>query len=240
MKLIIIIPAYNEEKTIGRVIKNIPRNISGVGRIEILVVDDGSSDRTAREAKKAGADWVLRNSLNRGLASSFKNGLEEALQHNADIILNIDADFQYNPAEIPKLVKPVLAGDADMVIGNRQVRGLKHMPFVKKWGNILLSWLLRSILRNNVSDASCGFRTFSRKCALKIDIRSGYTYTLESIIQATLQGMRIKEVPVEFRKRDYGKSRLIKSLFRHMIFSVITILKTYIRYAKHKRHFVFL
>lgn len=136
MKLIVIIPAHNEEKTIAKVIREIPRNIAGVEKTEVLVIDDGSTDNTAKTAKEAGADRVISNFSNRGLAYSFKMGLEEALKNGADIIVNTDVDFQYNQTEIPKLIQPILRGEAEMVIGNRQIRNLAHMPLAKKCGNI--------------------------------------------------------------------------------------------------------
>jgi glycosyltransferase involved in cell wall biosynthesis len=230
MKIVIIIPAYNEEKTIGKVIKEIPKNILGLDQIRVIVIDDGSDDKTIKKAESAGVDYIIKNRTNRGLALAFKKGLEEALFKGANIIVNIDADYQYNSKEIPKLVEPILEDKADMVIGDRQVRKLKHMSFIKKYGNILLSWTMRVVLKNKVNDASSGFRAFNRKCASKIKISSNYTYTLESIIQAVLQGIRIEEVPIVFREREEGESRLIKSLFKHITFSISTIIRTYRQY----------
>lgn len=230
MKLIVTIPAYNEEKSIAKVIKEIPREIERIDRVEILVIDDGSIDRTKEIAKEAGADYVLSNPSNQGLAYSFKKGLEKALELKADIIVNIDADLQYNAQEIPKLIQPILDGKAEMVIGNRQVRKLAHMKFAKKYGNILLSWTMRKALKNKVSDASSGFRAFSGECASKLNIFSNHTYTHETIIQCTFQNMRIGEVPVEFRKREEGPSRLIKSIWGYVKLSGATTVRVCLMY----------
>ena len=231
MKLFVTIPAYNEEKTISKVIKGIPRDIPEVDSVKVIVINDGSTDRTEAEAQKAGADYIISNQSNRGLGYSFRRGLNVALKKGGDIVLNIDADSQYNPAEIPKLIKPILENRADMLIGNRQVRKLKHMPLIKKWGNTMISWLMRVILRNKISDASPGFRAFSKECASRLNIKSNYTYTLESLVQCTFQKMRIKEIPIEFRKRKYGQSRLIKSLFKHIVWSVIAVSRSYLSCA---------
>jgi len=231
MKLIVTIPAYNEEKTIARVIKEIPRNIAGINEVKVLVINDGSSDDTVRIAKEAGADYIISNPGNQGLAYSFRRGLETALKLGADIIVNTDADFQYNQTEIPKLIQPILRGEAEMVIGNRQVKQLDHMPPVKKYGNRIMSWTIRWLLKNKISDASSGFRAFSRECSLRLNIFSHHTYTHETIIQCTLQRMRITEVPVEFRKREGGKSRLIKSLWGYITLAVSTIIRVYLMYS---------
>lgn len=231
MKLVVIIPAYNEEKTVAKVIQEVPRNIEGIDRVEVLVIDDGSSDDTRKTAQKAGADYVVSNPGNRGLAYSFKRGMENALKLKADIIVNIDADFQYNPREIPKLIQPVLNGKAEMVIGNRQVRNLAHMSIAKKYGNMFLSWALRKLLNNDASDGSSGFRAFSRECALRLNIYSPHTYTHETIIQCALQKMRIAEVPVEFRKREWGQSRLIRNLFDYVKSAGAAIIRAYFMYS---------
>ena len=231
MKLIVTIPAYNEEKTIARVIKEIPRNIAGINEVKVLVINDGSSDDTVRIAKEAGTDYIISNPGNQGLAYSFRRGLETALKLGADIIVNTDADFQYNQTEIPKLIQPILRREAEMVIGNRQVKQLDHMPPVKKYGNRIMSWTIRWLLKNKISDASSGFRAFSRECSLRLNIFSHHTYTHETIIQCTLQRMRITEVPVEFRKREGGKSRLIKSLWGYITLAVSTIIRVYLMYS---------
>jgi len=234
MKLIVTIPAYNEEKSIAKVIKEVPRKIEGIDEVKILVINDGSTDKTVEIAKEAGADYIISNPDNKGLAFSFSKGLKNALKLGADIIVNADADFQYNQTEIPKLIRPILENKAEMVIGNRQVETLSHMKWTNKYGNILGSWILRKMLKNKVTDASSGFRAFSKECALRLNILSGHTYTHETIIQCTMQKMRIMEIPVEFRKREAGNSKLILNVLTHIKKSAATIIRIYLTYEPFK------
>lgn len=234
MKIVVIIPAYNEEKTISKVIKEIPKSIEKIDEIKTLVINDGSCDQTVRKAKKAGADYIIENRTNRGLAFTFKRGLEFALEKEADIIVNIDADYQYDPKEIPKLVKPVLENEADMVVGNRQIKKLSHMSFIRKKGNLILSWFVSQLINKRINDVASGFRAFSKKCVKKINIDSNYTYTHEITIQAIFQGTRILEVPIKFRERKNDKSRLIKNILIYFFRSIGPILRTYFRYKPNK------
>lgn len=234
MKLIVMIPAYNEQETIGKVIQEIPREIVGVDEVRILVLDDGSTDDTARKARDAGADWVISNMHNLGLARTFKIGLEEALKKGADIIVNTDADFQYNQREIPKLIAPIVDNSAHMVIGNRQIRKLDHMPWGNKYGNLFGSFILRLLTGSHIRDASSGFRAFSRECALRLNLRSIHTYTHETIIQTVNLDLPITEIPIEFRRRMAGESKLIRSLFSHIKESAKTILRTVVTYKPFK------
>jgi len=228
-----MIPAYNEEKTIGKVIEEIPRKIEGIDSVEVLVIDDGSTDRTAEFAKKAGADYILIHKKNLGLARTFKDGLDFSLALKADIIVNIDADAQYNAREIPKLIKPILNGEADMVLGDRCIEKLDHMPKSKKIGNKIASWVTRKLSGLPIRDAQTGFRAFSREAALKLNILGEYTYTQETIIQAAKKGLKIVEIPVEFRRRE-GKSRLISSIWKYAKNAGITMLRTYRDYHPFK------
>lgn len=234
MKLIVTIPAYNEEKSIGKVIRSVPRRIKGIEKVEVLVANDGSTDNTVKEAKKVGADHIISNKRNLGLAKTFKKALEKALELNADIIANTDADNQYEQREIPKLIKPILEGKADMVIGDRQVEKLDHMPLSKKYGNILGSWVIRFLTGTNIRDASSGFRAFTREAAQSFNLLSTHTYTHETIIQAVNKDLAIVEVPVTFKRRKYGHSRLISGVWSHIKRSLATIVRTILMYKAFK------
>ena len=234
VRLIVTIPAYNEEKSIGKVIRSIPRKIKEIDKVEILVASDGSTDNTVKEARKAGAEHIVSNKKSLGLAKTFKRALDGALSLGADIIVNTDADNQYDQREIPKLIKPILEGKADMVIGDRQVEKLDHMPFSKKYGNIFGSWVIRFLTGTNIRDASSGFRAFTREAAESFNLLSTHTYTHETIIQAVNKDLAIMEVPVTFRKREHGQSRLISGVFGHIKRSLTTIVRTILMYKAFK------
>jgi len=229
MKLVVMIPAYNEEGTIGDVIRGIPRKIDGVREVKVLVIEDGSTDRTVEVAKDAGADRIVSQRQRMGLARAFDKGLDVALEMGADIIVNIDADGQYDPREIPKLIQPILNGEADIVLGNRQIDKLTHMSLSRKIGNKIATFVTNKLSGLNISDAQTGFRAFSRRAALMLNVLSDYTYTQETLIQAAYKKLRIVEVPIEFRERK-GKSRLISSLLSYAKRSGLTILLTYLNY----------
>lgn len=212
MKLVVMIPAYNEEKSIASVIKEIPRNCCE--EVEVLVINDGSVDRTAQEAKKAGADKIISFKRNKGLAPAFKAGLQQAIEMGADIIVNTDGDGQYNGGEIPKLIEPILAGRADFVLGSRTKGHIEYMPIQKKIGNKIATLITRMVSGFPVSDAQSGFRAFTRDCALRLNVMADYTYVQETLIQASHYRLVIEEVPIEFRRRD-GHSRLISSIWRY-------------------------
>ena len=226
MKLVVTIPSYNEERSLGSVIQEIPKTVQGIDGVEILVMNDGSTDRTVEAAKNAGADRVISHKRNMGLAKTFRDGLNEALSMGADIIVNIDADFQYNATEIPKLIRPILDGKADIVIGDRQIDTLDHMPRGNLWGNKIATWVTRRTTGLPIHDAQTGFRAFSREAALRMNLSGDYTYVQETLIQAANKNLTIVQVPVEFRKRE-GKSRLISSLFRYARSAGITIFRSF-------------
>ena len=228
MKLVVTIPAFNEEKTIGKVIEEIPKKISGINKIEILVIDDGSTDSTSKIAKAKGAR-VIRNSSNKGLAFTFARGLDAALGMGADIIVNTDADFQYNQKQIPRLIKPILDKEADIVLGSRFKGYIEDMSKQKYWGNKAMSFLVSFLTGLKISDSQTGFRAFSREAALQINIFSDYTYTQETILEAWEKQLLIKEVPADFRKRD-GESRLISNIFIYAKRAGFTVIETYVSY----------
>jgi glycosyltransferase involved in cell wall biosynthesis len=226
MKLIITIPAYNEQNSLAKVIKEIPKKIEGVDEIQILVINDGSTDRTVEIAEKAGADAIISHKYNMGLAKTFRDGLNEALEMGADIIVNTDADFQYNGNEIPALIELILSGQADIVIGDRQIERLEHMPLGNYWGNRIATWVVRRATRLPIRDAQTGFRAFSREAALRMNLTGDYTYTQETLIQAANKNLTIAQIPVEFRRRE-GASRLISGLFRYAKSAGITIFRSF-------------
>jgi glycosyltransferase involved in cell wall biosynthesis len=229
MKLIITIPAYNEEDTIKKVIREIPQSIPGIDGIQILVIDDGSTDHTGEVASQAGADTILLHKHNMGLAITFRDGLNKALDMGADIIVNTDADLQYNGTEIPKLIAPILEGRADIVLGDRQIDRLDHMPRGNLWGNKIATRIVRWITHLPIQDAQTGFRAFSRDAALKMNLTGDYTYTQETIIQAANKNLIIAQIPIEFRRRE-GSSRLISSILRYAESAGVTLFRSFSAY----------
>ncbi|HHM23640.1 MAG TPA: glycosyltransferase family 2 protein, partial [Bacteroidetes bacterium] len=211
MKLIVQIPCLNEEKTLPKTLKDIPREIPGVDKVEVLIIDDGSTDRTVEVAREHGADHIVRLTNNKGLAEAFMTGLNTALQLGADIIVNTDGDNQYRGEDIPKLIQPILEGRADIVIGDRQIDRIPHFSRVKKWLQKLGSWVVRQVSNTNIPDTTSGFRAFSREAALQINVISRFTYTLETIIQAGKKNLAITSVPVETNEK-LRESRLFSSI----------------------------
>lgn len=226
MKLIVTIPAYNEENSIGDVIREIPRTMDGIDRVEVLVINDGSTDKTVEVAQNAGADHIISHTRNLGLAKTFRDGLNAAVELGADIIVNTDADFQYNGTEIPKLLQPIFDGKADLVIGDRQIDTLDHMPRGKVWGNKFATWVTRRVTGWPVRDAQTGFRAFTRDAACRMNLTGDYTYVQETLIQAANKDLALVQVPVEFRRRD-GDSRLIASLFGYASAAGMTIARSF-------------
>ncbi len=237
MKLAIIIPCHNEEQTVGKVIKSVPKKILGISKIFIIVIDDGSDDGSFKTAREAGADKIIRHKIKQGLAKSFQNGLDLAINLGADVIVNTDADGQYNQNQIPFLIAPIISGKADMVIGDRQISKLTFMPWGNKYGNIIGSFVLRALTKTKVKDVSSGFRAFSREAALHINIQSGNTYTHETIIQAAFDKLAIENVPIDFYPRKYGHSKLISGIFLHIKNSILMITRIVLMYKPLKTLF---
>ena len=186
MHLIVTIPAYNEEETIAEVINSVPKKLKGIKKIETLVWDDGSTDTTAQVAKKAGATYVFSNKKNLGLARTFDLATTKAVKLGADIVVNTDADNQYDQKELSKLLEPILEGKADVVNGNRQVEVLNHIPPSKKFGNLLGSWVIRKLTGLTIQDASSGFRAYTAEAIQALHIFSRHTYTHETLVQIAL------------------------------------------------------
>jgi len=224
-KLVIaVIPAYNEEKNIVGVIKQIPRKVHNLD-VKILVMDDTSKDRTSEVAKKAGADYVVRNKHNLGLGKNFKKGIETALKLGADIIVNIDADGQFNPRDIPKLIQPILDNEADMVTCSRFLNPemTKNMPWIKKWGNRRFTNLVSRITGKKYTDTQCGFRAYSREAALRLNLQGSFTYTQEVFIDLAEKGIKIKEIPLEVNYFKERKSNISSKLGKYGLKSLAII-----------------
>jgi glycosyltransferase involved in cell wall biosynthesis len=237
MKLIVQIPCYNEEKTLPQTVADIPRRIEGIDTVEILVIDDGSTDRTVETAKALGVDHIVRHKRNRGLALTFMTGLETSLRLGADIIVNTDGDNQYHGADIPKLIEPIVAGEADMVIGDRQTEKIEHFGFLKKKLQKTGSQIVRVLSNTDVPDAVSGFRAFSRQAALQINIVSRYSYTVETVIQAGDKRMKIASVPVRTNPKT-RESRLITSIPRFVLNQVSTMVRMYTMFRPLKMFFM--
>ena len=212
MKLVIQIPCYNEESTLPVTLSQLPKEIEGVDEIEIVVIDDGSSDNTFETAKACGVKHIVKHSSNRGLAAAFRSGISKSLDIGADIIVNTDADNQYYADDIEKLIKPILTNQADFVIGTRPVNDIKHFSFIKKLLQKAGSKVMRLISSTQVQDAPSGFRALSRNAAVQLNIFDNYTYTLETIIQAGAKGLRIECIPVRVNP-ELRKSRLFSNMF---------------------------
>ncbi|ADE13571.1 glycosyl transferase family 2 [Nitrosococcus halophilus Nc 4] len=229
MKLIVQIPCYNEEQTLPETIADIPREIAGVDVVEILVIDDGSSDRTAAVAESLGVDHILHNNHNIGLARTFRRGIDAALKAGADIIVNTDGDNQYVGQDIPKLIQPILEGRADMVVGDRETAKIDHFSIGKKFLQWLGSAVVRRLAGIYVPDAVSGFRAFSRETAIRLNIVTSFSYTIESIIQAGKRQMVVTSVPVRTNPKN-RESRLFQSIPAFVQNSMWTMLRTYAMY----------
>ncbi len=229
MKLIVQIPCFNEQDTLQAVLEDIPRTIEGVDTVAVLVIDDGSTDATVAVAEKYGADHVLRLNQNKGLAYAFAQGLSTALGLGAEIIVNTDGDHQYCGEDIPALLAPILRGEADIVVGDRQVRTISHFSPTKKLLQRLGTAVVRWASGTAVADATSGFRALTRDAAQRLMVHSSYTYTLDTIIQAGKKGMTVGSVPVGVNPAT-RPSRLIRNTPRYVLQSAVTILRIFLMY----------
>lgn len=235
MKLIVQIPAFNEEEHIAAVIHQIPRNIPDICSVEVLVIDDGSTDQTADAAYEAGADHVISLHRNRGLAAAFQIGLDASLRLGADIIVNTDGDGQYPGDQIPQLVDPILSNNADLVIGNRQVDTVDHFSFQKRWLQKFGSWIVRIASGTNVPDAPSGFRAYTRETALRLFVVSDFSYTIDNLIQAGKRRLSVTHVPI--RTQPTRPSRLHRGNWNFIKRQAATIVRTYATYEPLKTFF---
>jgi glycosyltransferase involved in cell wall biosynthesis len=229
MKLIIQIPCLDEEQTLPETLADLPREVPGFDAVEWLVIDDGSTDRTVEVAVAHGVDHIVRLTNNKGLANGFQAGLDASLKLGADVIVNTDADNQYYGPDIVKLVQPILLGNADMVVGDRQVMTIEHFSPLKKSLQRLGSWVVRQASETTVPDTTSGFRAYNREAALQLQVVSKYTYTLETIIQAGKMTVAIDHVPIRTNAKT-RESRLFKSMWQYVRRNMVSIFRIYSMY----------
>lgn len=226
LHVVVMIPAYNEEKTIGGVIKSIPRNCAN--KVQVLVINDGSKDKTVEVAKEAGADVIISNQTNLRLGRTFKKGINKALEMGADIIVNIDADGQFNTADIPRLLQPIIDGKADMATCSRfkDPQLTPKMPPLKKFGNKMFAQILNFFLNKRYHDTQCGFRAYSREAALNLVLFGHFTYTQEVFIDLVKKGFRIIEIPCKVKGERKGRSRVVKNVLDYGLKAAMIILRS--------------
>lgn len=229
MKLIVQIPCYNEEQTLPETVADIPRQIPGIDQVEVLIIDDGSTDRTIEVARRIGVEHIIRNKRNIGLARSFRKGIEACLLRGADIIVNTDGDNQYLGADIPKLLGPILAGQADIVVGDRETGKIAHFSPLKKLLQYLGSGVVRRLAGIWVPDTVSGFRAFSREAAIRLNIVSSFSYTIETVIQAGKRHLAVESVTIRTNPKTRD-SRLFKSIPHFVQNSLGTMVRMYAMY----------
>jgi len=229
MKLIIQIPCYNEAETLDIALKALPREVEGFDTVEWLIINDGSIDDTVKVAKECGVDYIVDFKHNQGLAKGFMAGIKECLKQGADVIVNTDADNQYEADDIPKLTQPIIDGKAEYVVGARPISQTDHFSPAKKFLQKLGSWVVRKASKTNIPDAPSGFRAISKECAQQLNVYNNYTYTLETIIQAGQKNMAITSVPIRTNE-DLRPSRLLSSIPNYIKKSVVTIMRIFVVY----------
>src|SRR5215203_929429 len=228
MKLVVQIPCLDEEETLPEVLSELPRELAGFDAVEWLVIDDGSTDRTIDAARANGVDHIVRLTNNKGLAAGFQAGIDASLKLGADVIVNTDADNQYQAQDIPQLVQPILDGRADMVVGDRQVKDVQHFSASKKLLQRLGSWVVRWASGTGIPDTTSGFRAYNREAALQLQIVNNYTYTLESLIQAGKGLVAVEHIPISTNKTE-RESRLVKSTSKYVRRNAVSIFRAYVR-----------
>ena len=231
MKLMIQIPCYNEAETLEIALNDLPKQIDGIDTIEYLIINDGSSDNTVEVAKNWGVHYVVNFSKNKGLAKGFLAGIDACLKNGADIIVNTDADNQYCGADIAKLVRPILEGRSDIVIGERPIDQTEHFSPLKKKLQHFGSWVVRKASDTDIPDAPSGFRAYSREAAMRLNVTNEYTYTLETIVQAGREKIAMESVPIHTNE-ELRPSRLFNSMFGYVKKSMLTIVRAFIVYKR--------
>jgi glycosyltransferase involved in cell wall biosynthesis len=229
MKLIIQIPCKDEEEALPVTLRDLPRQVPGFDEVEWLIIDDGSTDRTIEVAREHGVDHIVRLTNNKGLASGFQAGLDACLKLGADVIVNTDADNQYYGPDVVRLVEPILAGDADMVVGDREVMNIEHFSPLKKSLQRLGSWVVRQASSTSVPDTTSGFRAYNREAAISVQVVSRFTYTLETIIQAGKMLVAVDHVPVRTNEQ-LRESRLFPSMWSYIRRNTVSIFRIYTMY----------
>lgn len=237
MKLIIQIPCYNEAETLEIALNDLPKHIDGIDEIEYLIINDGSKDDTVKVAKNWGVHYVVNFKKNKGLAKGFMAGIDACLRNGADIIVNTDADNQYNGDDIEKLVRPILEEKADIVIGERPIDDTEHFSPLKKKLQHLGSWTVRVASKTDIPDAPSGFRAYSRDAAMRLNVTNEYTYTLETIVQAGRNKIAMESVPIRTNP-ELRKSRLFSSMFGYVKRSMVTIIRSFMMYKPLRFFFI--
>jgi len=214
--LVVVIPAFNEQESIASVIEAIPRHFDGIALVEVGVINDGSKDETVKRALAAGADFITSTPTNRGLAAAFNRGATVALGRGADIVVTLDADGQHDPAAMASLVAPLVGGDADVTVAARPLRDVSQGTPVRRLGNRFGSFVARRVMKVPLTDVTSGYRAFTRDALMQIHVTAGFTYTLETLVQAASKGLRMVEVTSPARKRAFGRSRVTRSIFGYV------------------------
>ena len=232
-KLIIQIPCYNEAQTLAVALNALPREVAGFDQVQWLIINDGSTDDTVQVAKESGVDHIVMFKHNQGLAKGFMAGIKECIKQGADVIVNTDADNQYEAEDIPKLIQPILDSNAEYVIGERPISQTKHFSFAKKALQKIGSWVVRKASSTDIPDAPSGFRAMTRECAQQLNVYNEYTYTLETIIQAGQKNMAVTSVPIRTNE-DLRPSKLVSSIPSYIKKSIITIVRIFVVYKPFK------